>query len=112
MESKTSGLVDTFNSLTANRLLVVEDIRLSIALDRGISQLHVIDMDHDGSVFTVEGQAVKSGSISAETLIFDFATELRNTGLYQQVIVSSIVSSLGEGGTPTETLTFTLILIK
>lgn len=98
----------TFTGLRQNRAKVVEDIREALDLDRETPELWLTKISHDGATFIVEGTSPD------ESYIFEYARELRRSGRFQLVIVSSISSqeiTEEEEEEVSEILNFKLILL-
>jgi type IV pilus assembly protein PilM len=107
IESTTTGLYSTFESLRQNRYIVIDDIREALDLDGDITQLYLTNIDHDGTSFILQGTATDEG------YIFQYARQLRTTGRFEVVIVSSITSEVPvvEEVEQPEVFNFTLTLL-
>lgn len=88
LAEKEKALYDNVQQLAKSREIVVEDIRDSIDLRNdqvtaGV-ELFLTELLHDDELFIV------SGVTPNEDDIFEYARDLRNSGRYSQVIVTSV----------------------
>ncbi len=96
-------------NLTLGRENIVEDLRKAMVLQPGDKDLILTQLSHDGASFIASGLAIN------EDDIFEYARELRRTGRFSQIIISSIskveINPVEEGGTVTILYAFTLTLV-
>lgn len=105
LEAPASALSDMFQSLRSGREKITGDLKTAVSLEPSYG-MDLTQLNHNGITLTITGKA------EDEWYIFDYARELRSSGRFPTVVVSSIVMTIevGEEEEEISTFTFTLLL--
>jgi len=107
LETKTAVFEDTFTSLGETRSRVDQDLSSAVALLP--EDVYLEDINHNIDRLTIRGTA------STEEDVLQYARNLRSSGRYQLVVISSIETSIeemeSEGDEEIKTLSYNFTLI-
>ncbi len=104
---RTNALEDLLLTLRFSREHVVGDIKTVVSL-KPSSSMYLTSIEFSGSDLTIEGEIT---SLSGEQIIFDYATDLRASGRFAEVIVTQIIADEGDENNPNPHYNFIFILL-
>jgi hypothetical protein len=104
---RVNALEDLLLTLRFSREHVVGDINTVVSL-KPSSSMYLTSIESSGGVLTIGGEIT---SLSGEQTIFDYATDLRASGRFAEVIVTQIIAAEGDEDNPNAHYNFTLTLL-